>query len=393
MAFTSNTRSIPDAADFETRISHAYNPVAADVDGTPLTANEFARYQWNMRMVFNGAATYADVLGDAPRDVKVAVFDTYPGHQNHPNLVNRYETGINTVEGGTNCNPPTWDGLSGTVSNAHGQAVASVIAAEHGATGIGGVFNRARIIPVRSSFDTMETAIDLAVAAGAEVIHIAGWHIDASYQDYAVFPDIGEPSTPPLRWNMKDEATRAYEVARCKAIREAIERAVWDHNVIVSTVVSNWSGKVSTTLFSQIHECLTAGAVNCLGEASPFNSATHSMTTLAPGGERRTPPSLPHAGTWISGPAYTAGQDDVPVCIGPDRYSWGSGGSFSGPHLAAAAAVVKSYIPTATAQDVRRMIVRGSQPLRRDNLHLLSANPGHMLSLTGLKAEIVAEMA
>lgn len=390
MTFASGTRSISDSADFEIRISHAYDPVAADIDGASMTANEFARYQWNMRMILNGAASYADVLGDAPRNVKVAVFDRYPGHQSHPNLVNRYETGINTVEGGTNCNPPTWDGVPG--GNAHGQAVASVIAAEHGATGIGGVFDRARIIPVRTSFDTMETAIDLAIAAGAEVIHIAGWEIDAPFQDYAVFPDIGEASTPPLRWNMKDETTRAYEVARCKTIREAIERAVWDYNVIVSTVVSNWSGRISTTLFSQVHECLTAGAVNCLGEASPANSSTHTITTLAPGGERRVAPWLPHAGTWLSS-GFGSGQDDVPCCIGPDRYSWGTLGSFAGPHLAAAAAIVKSYIPTATAQDVRRMIVRGSQPLRRDNLHLLSANPGHMLSLTGLKAQIVAEMA
>jgi subtilisin family serine protease len=388
-AMDCETRSRPDAAEFVDCVSADYAPTAAMIDGVPPTSNPLSRYQWNLRQILEGES-YGSVLGDAPRDVKIAVIDRYPGSQGHPDLVNRYETGINTVEGGTNANPPIWDGKAATGSNAHGQCIASIIASEHGSSGLAGVFHRARIIPVRASFDTLETAIDLAVAAGAEVIHIAGYHIDQPFQNYAMFPDLGLPSAHPLRWMMRDAQTAAYERARLIAIRGAIERAVWDHNVVITTVVANWDGRITTYMPAQIHETIVSGAVNVLGEPSPFNSTSHTFTLLAPGGDRRAHPWLPHAGNWISEGVY-AGQDDVPCAIGPDRYTWGTGGSFSGPHIAAAAAVVKSYLPDATAQDVRRLLVRGSQPLTLTNLHLLSANPGKMLSLKRLRAAIAAE--
>lgn len=382
-----NTRSVPDAAGFEECISPAYVPTAAMIDGVAPTSDPLSRYQWNLRQILEGRP-YLDVLGDAPRDVKVAVIDTYGGSMGHPDLVGVYETGINVVEGGTNTNPPVWDGLSGTSSNQHGQCVASIIAAQHNGAGLAGVFHRARIIPVRASWQTLDVAIDAAVAAGAEVIHIAGYSVSALYEDYAMFPDMGSPLVYPLRWTMRDPPTAELERARLKAIRSAVERAVWDHNVIVTTVVANWSGLTTTYFTSQIHDTVVAGAVNVLGEPSPFNSNSHAYTVLAPGGDRRAHPWLPHAGDWISS-GWQAGQDDIPCAIGPNRYTWGSGGSFSGPHVAAAAAIIKSYLPDATAADVRRLLTRSAQPLAL-NLHI-AQGAGGALSLSRLKAAILLE--
>lgn len=388
------SRSIPGEADFAACISPSYAPTAAMIDNTPPAINPLSRYQWNLRQVLEGEF-YDDLFDDAPRDVKVAVIDIYPGSQGHPDLVNRYETGINTVERDgsgnptTNTNPPTWDGLAAAGSNAHGQCVASVIAGEHRNGGLAGVFHRARIIPVRASFNTLDEAIDLAVAAGAEVIHIAGWHNDFFTQEYVMYPDYWPPSQYPLRWTMKNTATANYERARAKAIREAVERASWDHNVIISTVVGNWDGRHANVLLPSIHETISTMAVNVLGEPSPFNANFHGATILAPGGDRRTAPWLPHAGNWISG-GFGSSQDDIPCAIGPDRYSWGSGGSFAGPHTAAAIAIIKSYLPDATPADVRRLLVRSMQPLQTLNLHLLQS-VGGMLSLKRLKDAIDAE--
>lgn len=389
MAMTCGTRSTPDAAQFSYCVSPDYNPSITLVDGAPSTANEFSRYQWNLRQILEGEQ-YDSLFADAPRDVKVAVIDTYPGSQGHPNLVNRYETGINLVEGGTNCNPPTWDGNPPTGSNSHGQGVASVIAAEHGTTGIAGVFHRARIIPVRASFDTLDQAILQAVAAGAEIVHVAGWEA-APHQDDSVWPDLILPAQWPLRWMLRDVPTATYEKERMTAIRSAIETVTWDSGAIVSAVIGNWDGRCGTHLIANHHETIATSAVNILGEPSPFNSNTHSATILAPGGDRRqvafplpggTPPN------WF-GPFYDGNPDDVPMCIGPNKWSWGSGGSFAGPHTAAACAIIKSYLPDAKSVDARRLITRSKQPIML-NLHLLQA-VGGMLSLKRLKAAILAE--
>lgn len=390
-AMNCNTRSVPSPSGFEACVSPDYNPAFSLLDGAASTADAYSRFQWNMRQVLEGEQ-YTTLFSDAPRDVKVAVIDQYPGSQGHPDLVNRYETGINLVEGGTNTNPPSWDGTA--LGTSHGQCVASVIAAEHNSIGVAGVFARARIIPIRASVSTLPAAIDAAVAAGAEVIHIAGFATAFQYEDYFVYPnyDAWPPTYWPLRWMMKDVATAIIEKGHMVAIRDAIERAVWDHNVVISTVVGNWSGADATVLMPSIHETIAAGATNVLGEPSPFNTNNYYTTLLAPGGDRRVGGNGTPADGWppdFWGPTYGTNVDDILCASGPTKYRWGSGGSFAGPHLAAAAAIIKSYIPNATAQDVRRLLVRSRQPIML-NLHMMQSTGG-MLSLKRLKAAILAE--
>jgi hypothetical protein len=397
-AMTCNTRSAPVAADFIACVSADYAVTNAQADGAASTSDAYSRYQWALRQIFEGDS-YASVLGDAPRNVKVAVIDVYPGPQGHPDLVGVYETGINTVEGGTNTNPPVWDGNAPTGSNAHGQCVASVIAAQHNSIGTAGVFARVRIIPVRASLATIDEAIDLAVAAGAEVIHIAGMAAvndafwpppgDPQYQLYPLWPDYYMPNVNPLRFMARTPASSAHENGMLKDFADAIERAVWDHNVIVTTVVGNWDGRFASVFHASLHETVVAAAVNVLGEPSPFNANNYYTTMLAPGGDRRANTlsvSLP-SDVIVGG--QTADADDVMCAIGPDKYGFGSGGSFAGPHLAAAAAIIKSYLPDATAQDVRRLLRRSAQPIT-NNLHVLQS-VGGMLSIKRLKAAILAE--
>lgn len=398
-AMTCNTRSSPDAAVYTNCVSADYVVTNAQVDSTASTADAYSRYQWPMRQILEGE-TYASVLGDAPRDVKVAVIDVYPGSQGHPDLAGVYETGINTVEGGTNTNPPVWDGIVPTSSNAHGQCAASVIAAQHNSIGTAGVFARARIIPVRASLATIDEAIDLAVAQGAEVIHIAGmaavndafWPApnDPQYQLYPLWPDYYAPNVNPLRFMARTPASSAHENGMLKDFSDAIERAVWDHNVIVTTVVGNWEGRAASVFHASLHETVVGAAVNVLGEPSPFNANNYYTTMLAPGGDRRVNTLSVSLPSDVMTGGQTADADDVMCAIGPNKYGFGSGGSFSGPHLAGAAAIIKSYLPDATAEDVRRLLRRSAQPIT-NNLHVLQS-VGGMLSLKRLKAAIVSEM-
>lgn len=400
-SYPCGTRSVPTQTQYYNCVSPTYNPSLASLDGAPSTTDAYSRYQWPMRQILEGEG-YDTVLGDAPRDVIVAVIDEYVGLHGHPDLVDVYLPGINTVEGGANTDA-AWDGLVATNSNEHGQCAASIIAAKHNSIGVAGVFHRAKILPIRATFRTIGSAIDAAVAAGAEVIHVAGmaaendehWPApgDPYWQLYPLWPDLPPGTTPPpLRWMSRTEASSLHENGMLRAFSAAMERAVWDHNVIVTTVVSNWDGQVSTIFPAQIHETVVAQASNVFGESSPLNSLTHSTTILAPGGERRNKIfSLSTPSDIMLGSQY-ANHDDVLCAIGPDKYSYASGGSFSGPHVAGAAAVIKSYLPDATANDVRRLLRRSAQPFGRTNLMVQNSLPG-LLSLKRLKAAILAEPA
>ena len=385
------SRSYPSAANFAACISPTYNPAMSLIDNTPMTGDYYARFQWNMRQILENTP-YNDLFSDAPRDVIVAVIDTYPGSKGHPDLVDSYLTGINLVEGGTNADAPTNE--TNPMGNAHGQCVASIIASKHNTIGTAGVFHRAKILPIRASVGTLAAAIDAAVDAGAEVIHIAGFHTTYSMEDYFLYPNYTNwpPDVYPLRWTMKDDATAAIERGRAKAIRDAIEDASWNHNVIISTVIGNWTGADATVLMPSIHETVASSAVNVLGEPSPFNTNNYYTTILAPGGDRRekyfTLPSGSY-GTDIYGPDVNSNPDDILCAVGSARYSWGSGGSFAGPHTAAAAAIIKSYLPNARPDDVRRLLTRSMQPIM-NNLHMTSS-VGGMLSLKRLKTAILAE--
>lgn len=352
------------------------NPVKPIVDGTPSTSDTHSRYQWNIRSLLENE-TYASQLSDAPNDVTVAVIDTYPGSQGHPDLTGVYLTGINLIEGGTNVNPGTWDGTS--YGNSHGQCAAGIIAAEHNSIGTAGVFHRARIMPIRSSFATLPDAIDQAVAAGAKVIHIAGYVISTP-QSYFTFPEDASSYRPSFRTTAERDANLPILIA----IRAAINAAD-AAGVVVTQGIGNRAGSFQANFIASHPRVIAVGATNAHEEISAFNSTNYDYDIFAPGGDRRE-----FAWSAVSGltmPIYAANLDD-PLCpMGPSSYGSLTLGSAAAPHVAAAAAIVKSYKPTATAEEVRQYLYASTRT-PTPNLSLLQSLGG-LLSLKKLKANLV----
>ena len=350
------------------------------IDGAPSTRDPYSRYQWALRVLLENTL-YDRLFRDAPRDVIVAVIDRWPGHGRHADLVGVYLPGINLVEGGTDTSGK-WDGVAATSSNLHGQCAASIIAAEHNGVGIAGVFHRARILPIRSSVTTFAQAIRVAVQKGAEVIHIAGYEYTAG-QMFHLFPESREANHPAYG----TAATRETILPLLTGIRTALERAE-EAGIVLTQGLGNRTGKFTSNWIASRPQVIVVGATNIHNEVSPFNSVSFRYEVFAPGGDRR------HAATPISiGPdvisdAPNANADDVLCALGNDRYSFMSGGSAAAPQVAAAAAIVKSYLPKATPAEVRRIIARSTRP-STPTLNVIQSTGG-VLSLKLLRDNIKA---
>ena len=130
------------------------------------------------------------------------------------------------------------------------------------------------------------------------------------------------------------------------------------------------------------------GASNVLGEASPHNSGSYRYDLFAPGGERRSASvgiSTPF-GVWQYG--ADANADDILCCVGSQAYCFLTLGSAAAPHTAAAAAIAKSYLPDASPEVVRRLLVKSTQPFTTPNLTVSQA-AGGVLSLKKLKTNLL----
>lgn len=378
-----STKNYTNAADYVTCNSVSSTP-PTNIDGTPSTGDALSRYQWNLRALLEGE-TYASLFADAPRDVKVAVIDEWPGSGGHADLVNNYLTGINLIEGGTNTSG-TYNGSGSIVAQLHGQCAAGIIAAEHNSIGTAGVFARAKIIPIRASFPTMAAAINQAVAAGAEVIHVAGFKFtDTDVNGYSlaenyIFADLYSSIQRPALRNVSD---RAYIVGNMNDIRAAIEAAN-EAGVVITNGVANWTGLRTTNFIASRKQVISAGATNAFDEISAFNSMSYSYDIFAPGGDRRN---------FTFSAVATVIQSDVnsnlddPLCpAGPTNYSSLTLGSAATPHVAAAAAIVKSYLPTATVEQVRQLLLKSTRPVT-PNLNVIQATGG-LLSLKKLRTNL-----
>lgn len=245
---------------------------------------------------------------------------------------------------------------------------------------------------MRASPGTLAAAINAARLQGAEVIHIAGVSLmtldDVNKIDYA-WPDVPWSGlATPLHPMYQTSTVARAMVERFKAIDDAINDAT-EAGVIISAPLSNWNGR-TTLYWASNKNVLTTGAVNALGEVSPFNVSAYGTILLAGGGERRDASVTLPVPTSVM-PATDSGSnfDNVICAIGPDKDSFASGGSFAAPQGAAAAAIIKSYLPNAKAYDVMRLLKITLQPLPPENLHLMNS-VGGMLSLKRLRAAIDA---
>lgn len=377
------TKNYLNAVDYVACTS-ALSAAPTNLDGTPSTSDAFSRYQWNMRALLEGES-YSSLFSDAPADVTVAVIGEWPGHMGHPDLVNTYLTGINTIEGGT-VTSPTWDGQVPTVGNAHDQCAAGIIAAEHNSVGMAGVFHRARILPIRASWLGLPLAISSAVAAGAKVIHIAGYALQdeisgVSQRRNQMFLEHPGGMVRPA---YSDTTYRDSLLPTLNAMRLAIEAAN-EAGVVIVKGVRNDAGLIMTDFIASRKQVIAVGATNAHDEISAYNATSYSYEIFAPGGDRREFAWGAIAG--ITAPIYEANLDD-PMCpMGPSGYSFLTLGSAAAPHVAAAAAIVKSYKPTATVEEVRRLLQKSTRAVR-PNLNVLQSLGG-LLSLKKLKANLV----
>jgi subtilisin family serine protease len=382
-------------------VGATYSVTAGQLDGTATTADAYSRYQWAMRQLMDGE-TYDDLFSDAPNDVIVALIDSRgPGPEAsgiHNDLVGAYVmdgsnvSGWNFVDGNADTSF-TWDTLSPTDGNGHGLCAASIIAGRHNSgpnSGMAGVFARAKILPIRTDLAHLAAAIDYAVSEGASVIHIAGFvtsytsGVSLDYMYY--FPDL-YGSFPPRR-TLWDTTDRDHYVGIFRDIAASLEAAD-DAHVIVTTPMGNWAGQITTSFMASRPEVIAVGASNINGEVSPHNSWSWNIDVFAPGGDRRStslPVTLPSN---ILAYDVNANADDPLCAVGNTQYSFGTLTSFAAPHVAGAAAIIKSYLPNADTRTARRLL-RAASKTPLSDLNVMQATGG-VLSLKLLKAAIDAE--
>jgi subtilisin family serine protease len=352
-------------------------PVGLLVSETPLTDDSYSRYQWGLRVMLDGAR-YGEVQGDAPRDVVVAVIDR--GVQmNHPDLVNKVRGGWNFIDGKAKLRV-NHDSRPPAVSVAHGQCAASLIAAEvDNKLGIAGIFRRAYIMPLQSDGQLAE-AIDYAVDHDADVIVVSG---GAGPNSDWLWPLFANATVRP-----SELAYSEARVERMRAIKRALGRA-YDSKIPVLTGVGN-TRRFALSFIADDPRTITVAPHTVFGTVSLHRSFGYSIEVFAPGGSRLEIENLSEVEKAFPDelPARTVeGDYDDPLCaIGPEGYSFFTLSSAALPHAAGAVAMIKSYLPESTVDEVRQILREGSVPLKPDGS--LLEGLGGRISLRLMRAAI-----
>ncbi len=230
-------------------------------------------------------------------DVIVAVLDSGVS-LSHPDLAGQLVEGLNLTGGSAADVDDPW------VS--HGTHIAGIIAARQGnEQGISGLAPGCRIMPVKiiNRFNwTLEEwlaqGVVWATDHGASVLNIS----------------LGFPSATAMHRD---------------AIRYAFERDV---------VICASSGNIGTDPIgfpARLEETMAVGATDNIDEVTAFTSTGPSLTLCAPGRDI--------VSTWDTSAL-------------PDTYNVFSGTSFAVPHVAGAAALVRSLNPRLTGPQVRRVL-------------------------------------
>lgn len=318
----------------------------------PITIDPLSKYQWGLRMMLDGVS-YQEVQGDAPRDVIVAVIDRGV-HMNHPDLDSKGVDGWNFIDNSASLREQ-YDGKSPNCSIAHGQCSASIIAAEtNNGEGIAGVFARAYIMPLQTDLNHMADAIEFAVDHDADVILIAGGGGEILWPMY---------ETNELR--PREGLYTSDNLCVIRDIKQALGKA-YDANVPVVVGVGN-TARFAVTLLAEDYRTIAVAPHNILGEVSVNTSFSYAFELFAPGGSRKMMTNIDEISVEFPQDLivfHPRADYDDPVCaIGSDGYSFLTLGSGAVPHVAGAIAMIKSYLPDATVEDVREILRQGQVPL------------------------------
>ncbi|MFE7331442.1 type VII secretion-associated serine protease mycosin [Streptomyces sp. NPDC057565] len=254
---------------------------------------QFAGRPWSLQRVLLDEL-WQDTKG---KGVRVAVIDTGVDNTN-PQLQDAVDAsaGADYLEGGTS---------DGTVDEVgHGTKVAGIIAARpRKGTGFVGLAPEATIVPIRQNDEknsgkdtTMATAIDHAIAEGAQVINIS--------------QDTTKPLTP------------------TSALGRAVARALHKNIVVVASAGNDgMDGKLRSTYPAAFEGVLAVASSDRNNERAPFSQAGAFVGVAAPGVDIVS-----------TVPGYGQCTDN--------------GTSFSAPYVAGVAALMRAKYPKWTAAQI-----------------------------------------
>jgi type VII secretion-associated serine protease mycosin len=233
------------------------------------------------------------------RGVTVAVVDTGVD-ANHPDLAGRVLVGADFT--GTAA-----DGRMDTSSTAHGTSVAGVIAADGGAGGLTGLAPEVKILPVRVATDlaadpaAMAQGIDYAATHGAQIINVSLCSLVLNPQ-----------------------------------IRAAVEEAIQRNIVVVAAAGNDGLAGDPAEYPAAIPGVVAVAASDRTGALWPQSESGGFVGLTAPGVD-----------------IYTTGARGTRSSV--------TGTSFAAPHVAAAAALLRSHYPAETAAQIIERLVSTTQ--------------------------------
>ncbi|MGW1107584.1 type VII secretion-associated serine protease mycosin [Streptomyces sp. NPDC002540] len=275
----------------------AREPGALGVDGSgectfPMK-RQYEGRPWSLQRVLLDEL-WQDTKG---KGVRVAVIDTGVDNVN-PQLKSAVDTsaGADYLKGG---------GSDGTVDEVgHGTKVAGIIAARpRKGTGFVGLAPEATIIPIRQNDEknsgkdtTMATAIDHAIAKGADVINIS------------------QDTTKPL--------------TETSALGRAVARALAENIVVVASAGNDgMDGKLKLTYPAAFDGVLAVASSDRNNERAPFSQAGEFVGVAAPG-------------------------VDIVSTVPGNGQCTDNGTSFSAPYVAGVAALMRAKYPKWTAAQI-----------------------------------------
>lgn len=253
------------------------------------TNDKYASQQWNLDSLGIEKAWERGYEGDG---VRVAVIDSgvLTSHEDFEGT--NIAIGYNAVDGSTNVSDESTEG--------HGTFVAGVLAATRDNNkGIAGLLSKVTIVPIKCFGSEEETGVAYVLKG-----------------IYAAIDDL-DCDVINLSLGMTSDLL---------VMRQAVEYAAEKGIIIVSAVGNTGTDELNYP--AAYPTVIGVGSCNKSGQVESFSQKNSSVSVVAPG----------------SGIISTGGSKK-------DSYYEGSGTSFSTPHVAAAAAIVKAYCPEADYED------------------------------------------
>ncbi|MEG0876371.1 MAG: S8 family serine peptidase [Oscillospiraceae bacterium] len=252
----------------------------------------YLKQQWNINSI--GISSAWD-KGYEGTNVKVAVIDSGVNSLHEDFSGTHFDKGSNMLDGSHDISDQT----------GHGTLVSGIIGAtRNNAVGIAGLCGGITIVPIKCFGDSVETDASYIISGLYEAVDI--------YKCDVVNLSLGVPH-------------------QMESMAAAIKNAV-DKGVIIVSAVGN-DGTSAMQYPAAYDTVVGVGAVDSFDKVASFSQKNKSVFLTAPGVK-------------VYGPDHKT----------KNRYKEGDGTSYSAPHVAAAAAILKQYAPTADVDDFMALL-------------------------------------